>query len=221
MHFKHINVITKTMDDRSVNFNSKDFSETVLRSEENLINEKLCSKSGYQSPVLKLVNKEYVCVNSPISQSSELSDGDFPSYQINQSVKSKASNKNESEINDLILPFSPMFSPVLVSQRKFRPPSSSSRTFGKKYTLEKSSRNMCIAFNFNSENAIFSKSKQTVLNGFEALRMNDKDVSWASSMATPAPEIPSNDFNTIEKATFFPDENFQKVSFCSLQDSKN
>lgn len=49
---------------------------------------------------------------------------------------------------------------------------------------------------------------------FKALGMADKDISWASSMESIVGECsPRNDFNTIEKATFFPDPAAVQVKF--------
>lgn len=48
---------------------------------------------------------------------------------------------------------------------------------------------------------------------FKALGMADKDISWASSMESIVEECTlRNDFNTIEKATFFPHPNAVQVS---------
>jgi len=51
---------------------------------------------------------------------------------------------------------------------------------------------------------------------FKALGMSEKNISWASSMESLVAEVePRSEFNTIERATFFPNSRLRKF-FCSI-----
>lgn len=193
-------------------------NEISVNVDKTVTDDKVDIKNVFPSSTFKIANHR----TNPIQSSSrscysESSDYDLPSYQINQSVtKCRTASTTDQESNEIVLPFSPVFSPVAISLQKFRPP-----TIHSLGSVAKKSNRDTAFNNFTKikkpEVDALNKS-QTQSSVFDKLLMTDKDISWASSMASPPPaEVPIGDFNTIEKATFFPEEKFQKVIYACLR----
>ncbi|KAK6629416.1 hypothetical protein RUM43_003233 [Polyplax serrata] len=181
-----------------------EFNETVVNIDSNGAQEKKDFKRVLQSSPLRTVNKKLNEDGTP--GSSDSSYYDIPCYQINQSVRKGTTSKSEIGANELVL--SPLQSPIaVVTNHHFQPPSIHSLgTITKRCKELKKSTGKCKKQPIDA----FQESSKTC-NIYENLCMNDQDISWVSSMASPPAEIPGSHFNTIERATFLPEDKFQNI----------
>ena len=199
--------------EKNVGYNSNrdENNEISSESQKLLSSDKIKTQNENKSPTFKVFNCKppHQFPFSSRSLRSNSPDFEIPSYQINQSVSSKkTNNKSDNDSSDIFLPFTPVFSPISVFNKQFQPPSIHSLgTIAKKCNVNLFNSNSCSS---SDEINIEEKRKQ---GPFKSLQMADKDISWASYMASPPPKPPFSQFNTIEKATFFPEEKFQKVRF--------
>lgn len=137
------------------------------------------------------------------------SEDDFVSNKINQTQTAKSSRKSFNEGKseyDNICPLNLNSSPLFSSVERGR--STEIQTIG---SLLKGDYFELHLKNNWPPHPVSSEKK--LRNPFEALGMDEKDISWASSMASPPPDIiPSEELNTKEKETLLPEEGFRNVS---------
>lgn len=115
----------------------------------------------------------------------------LPSYQVPLDVKTDSSTPEKSQFISYISQITPVSSSPLNLQHEM----------SQDITFSNGFKSLCM------------KEKDP----FSALGFMDKDVSWVSSMASPVPKSMTwSNLNTVERATFLPDESYKTVRILDI-----